>query len=573
MQGPRVLTSAMAALAVLAFTAGDARAQEADTAAGVAGSPSEADFEWSVTHDLDTLDADHGSPAGLWSDGETLWVTESGPARDAAVYAYDLATGRRAAEAELGLDASNRTPRGLWSDGEVMWVADGDRDLLYAYGPGSGGRASQHDIALDPRNGDAHGLWSSGGVMWVVDGAAGALFAYDLETGGLLAERALAEENGTPRGIWSDGVGLWVSDHAAGRLFAYRLPAAGEGSGGEDAGAGALERVPGEDFTGLAAASNDSPRGIWSDGAVMYVADGDDARVYSYNMPGAWDARLASLELSRVDFGEFSPLREDYAAETIPDGNIATLRATAAQPDASLAVEPADHDGDPGNGRQLRLIPGLEITVTVTSPDGSRERVYRLRLGEEEGDLAAAGCLRGAVDVGVSLLTYAGGSVEELGSCAGGRHVTALFATHGGSFVAYIVGAPAFVNRGFQTLYAAGLPPGTPLIARSDGPASAAPPGGPAEPPWPECLRGEVAAGFSLLRYEDGSLEGIEPCAGERNITALYATSGGAFVAYIVGAPAFVNRDFAELYADGIPRGAYLLAKSDGSPGGQTEGR
>ena len=43
------------------------------------------------------------------------------------------------------------------------------------------------------------------------------------------------------------------------------------------------------------------------------------------------DARLASLELSGVDIGEFSPLRGDYASETIPHGNIATLRAVPAR--------------------------------------------------------------------------------------------------------------------------------------------------------------------------------------------------------------------------------------------------
>ena len=173
MQLRRIPPSALAALAVLAFATSDARAQEAGTVAGQVGSPSQADFEWSVTHDLEALDARHGWPAGLWSDGETLWISENGPAGDAGVYAYELASGTRAAEAEFELDASNRAPRGLWSDGEVMWVADGDQGRLYAYGPGSGGRAAHRDLALDPRNDDAHGIWSAGGVMWVVDAAAG----------------------------------------------------------------------------------------------------------------------------------------------------------------------------------------------------------------------------------------------------------------------------------------------------------------------------------------------------------------------------------------------------------------
>ena len=56
-----------------------------------------------------------------------------------------------------------------------------------------------------------------------------------------------------------------------------------------------LERVRGEEFpnTILSRASNNSPRGLWSDGDVMYVVDASDGKVYTYNMPDAIDARLA----------------------------------------------------------------------------------------------------------------------------------------------------------------------------------------------------------------------------------------------------------------------------------------
>ena len=106
--------------------------------------------------------------------------------------------------------------------------------------------------------------------------------------------------------------------------------------------------------------------------------------------------------------------------------------------------------------------------MSVTSIDGRRERVYRVSIDPAP----AAACLRGAVDVGFSLLTYAGGSVEELASCAEGRHVRALWATRNGAWVSYILGAPDFVNRAFHELYADGVPVNTPLLATSEGPAS-----------------------------------------------------------------------------------------------------
>ena len=43
-------------------------------------------------------------------------------------------------------------------------------------------------------------------------------------------------------------------------------------------------------------------------------------------------------------------------------------------------------------------------------------------------------------------------SVEEVGACARGRGVTALYALEGGVYAAYILGAPGFVNRPFSEL-------------------------------------------------------------------------------------------------------------------------
>ncbi len=425
--------------------------------------PSSVDFEWTVEHDLDELDAHNGWPTGLWSDGTTLWITEAGPDSDAGVYAYDLASGERRDRVEFDLDERNRAPRGLSSDRETVWISNHDRNRLYAYDLASGERAEHRDIVLDARNSDAHGLWSDDEAVWVVDGESAALFAYDPSSGDLLAEYRLDFANDAPRGAWSDGVTVWVSDDGAKRLFAYRLPAP------QKPGPTRLERVEGEDFgeLSLSQASNNSPRGIWSDGGLMYVADGSDGRVYSYNMPDAIDARLASLTLGGIDIGEFSPTRTEYAAVAPTGVTETTIDPHAEQPGTGVDIAPADADAR-ASGHQVAIADGVEVTVTVTSTDGSRKGVYRVRIAPGP----AAPCLRGAVDVGVSLLTYAGGSVEKLASCAEDRHVRALYATRDGAFVSYILGAPDFVNRAFRELYADGVPINTPLLATSEGPAS-----------------------------------------------------------------------------------------------------
>ena len=541
-------------------------------------SPSKLDFEWTVTRDIEALDSGHDSPSGMWSDGSTLWLAENGDGADDSVYAYDLATGERVESREFALADTNRAPRGIWSDGETVWVSDSGRERLFAYRLADGERLEEREFELPRENRDARGIWSDEETMWVLDGSADALFVYDFESGELLGEYELDAANDDPRGVWSDGVTIWVADHGAKRLFAYRLPVLPDAEtdpGEEDADDDAreLERVRDEEFSMLSRASNNSPRGIWSGGDVMYVADESDDRVYSYNMPDAADARLASLTLSGVDTGEFDPGRPEYEAVVADGVTATTVEAEAMQRRTDVAIDPPDADGDDANGHQVALQDLGEITVTVTSRDGSRTRVYRVRFPDTGWDPARdpwPHCLRGAVSEGFSLVVYEGGSVAELVSCAESRDIVTVYALHEGVYVSYILGAPDFVNAGFVELFPDGLPPITPLIVGSNGPPSADPfadleDGG--QQPWPECLRGAVSEGFSLVVYEGGSVDELEACAQSRDVAALYALSDGVFVSNILGAPDFVTQPFRDLFADGLPLMTPLVARSEGPPG------
>ena len=304
----------------------------------------------------------------------------------------------------------------------------------------------------------------------------------------------------------------------------------------------------------------------------MYVADENDDRVYSYNMPDAIDARLASLTLGGVEFGEFDPGRTEY--EGLADEGVteATVEAAAVQSRAEVAIDPPDAD-EAADGHQLALGGVEEITVTVTSADGSRTKDYRVRFAEAGWDPARdpwPHCLRGAVSEGFSLVVFEGGSVEELVTCAESREIVALYALHEGVYISYIVGAPEFVNREFSELFADGLPVMTALTAGSEGPPSADPFGDAVDDagpqPWPQCLRGAVVEGFSLVVYEGGTVEELVACAQSRGVTALYALHDGVYVSYILGAPEFVNASFRELFPDGVPAITPLVARSEARP-------
>ena len=79
---------------------------------------------------------------------------------------------------------------------------------------------------------------------------------------------------------------------------------------------GKLKRIVAEEFgfQQLLRVGNGDPRGLWSDGGVIYVADDRDGKVYTYHMPDAIDARLVSLELSEIAITRFLPVWLSYDA-------------------------------------------------------------------------------------------------------------------------------------------------------------------------------------------------------------------------------------------------------------------
>ena len=415
---------------------------------------SDEDFEWNVDKDIAPLDPGNDEATGLWSDGETLWVAQNSDGGGDGVYAYDLASGERREDREFELDGANLAPRGLWSDRTTIWVSDSGKDKLFAHDLESGERLAARDIELSDANDDPRGIWSDGETLWVLDGRDDAVYRYDLGSGELLDSHDLVSSNSDPHDIWSDGVTIWVSDGIARKLLAYRLEE------------GALQREGDEDFGKLTRARNNSPRGIWSDGDVMYVVDRADEHIYSYNMPDAADARLASLVLSGVDIGEFSSARPNYSGVATAGTVETTVEAEAVQSRASVVIEPDDADGDAENGRQAALEQGAEITVTVSSADGSRRRVYHVVIEVPQ-------CLDGLGDE-FGIVTFAGGSIADLEACARSLAVTALYAADGERYVSYILNAPAFVNQAFSALFPDGLPAAAELLARSEPPPDTA---------------------------------------------------------------------------------------------------
>ena len=286
--------------------------------------------------------------------------------------------------------------------------------------------------------------------MYVLDSVKDALFVYELETGELVVEYPFDKLNKSPRGIWSDGVTIWVSDDGAKRLFAYEVD-------GE-----ALRRNEDLEFTfrSLLKAGNGSPRGIWSDGDIMYVVDEQDDAVYTYNLPDATIAQLASLSLSDLEFEAFAPNRFEYAGAVAHDLAATTVAVAATQEAAEVMIDPADADGDPANGHQVTLGTETAITVTVTSADGSRKKTYVIQVSKPP-------CLSGLTEDGFSEVQFVGGTVSDLEACARSFDISALYHLREGAYAALFLlpELPEFLSQLFRTRFPEGLAPGELLIA------------------------------------------------------------------------------------------------------------
>ena len=119
----------------------------------------------------------------------------------------------------------------------------------------------------------------------------------------------------------------------------------------------------------------------------MYVVDESDDRVYTYNMPDALDARLASLTLSGVEIGEFDAGTTEYEGTPAEGVTETTVEASALQRRTDVAIAPPDAD-KAAEGHQIVLDGISAITVTVTSADGTRTKVYRVNLAVPPAELA-----------------------------------------------------------------------------------------------------------------------------------------------------------------------------------------
>ena len=287
--------------------------------------------------DLAPLDAQNDRPRGVWGNAATIWVAEDDEANNDRLYAYRRADGTRDADRDLTALAAtgNRSPRGAWSDGETLFVADRSDGHVYAY--------RMTDDAATP----------------MVDE-----FGQRDES----AEFALDAGNDRPTGLWGDADTVWVAEDGSGgdnKLYAYR-----RAGGSRDAD---------RDLDTLAAAGNRNPEAIWSDGDTTWVVDGEDSRVYAYDLRTGLLLESQGFALD-PDNGAPRAMWGDAAAGVLWVGNTGTASEDRVYAYFLSGGEPA---------LVQITVPGITRTtatvrVAIAYPSGVRPVYLRYRLAGDD---------------------------------------------------------------------------------------------------------------------------------------------------------------------------------------------
>ena len=229
---------------------------------------------WTPTRDFNTLAG--GEPRGMWSDGTTLWIADDSEDK---LHAYTLATQARDSAQDIALHTDNTDPWGIWSDETTIWVVDTADKKLYAYALADGTRQdgmngmTNQEFGLHTDNDNPYGIWSNESTIWVADEDYNT-YAYTLSNGSRDSDKDLGTFPTYHLGLWSDGITIWGTGGAV--VFAYTLA-----DGARQSTKDTAHYTPTGTIDGIL---NGQPKGIWSDGQSLWVADSEDDKLYAYTL-------------------------------------------------------------------------------------------------------------------------------------------------------------------------------------------------------------------------------------------------------------------------------------------------
>ena len=342
---------------------------------------------------------------GICAVGNTLWIGHRG---ESTLQAFDLSTGERDEDSDLTV---GHPARGMWCDGETMWyTTKNNQSRIFAYDMATGARQEDREFDISGLSfnsnrssrggissrggswGGTLGVVSDGETMWVGSDwrdHRNWLYALDMATKARkpAADIAVAgDRHFRPKGLWSDGEILWVAATINPTVRAYDIAT--------------KARVESLEFD-VADFEHGGSWGLWSDGDHMWVCNFRYGKVRAYPMPEAYGHRLATLEVSGVELVRLPSrqFRGHVARGT------ATVTVTAVAADDAHTVTFGTDDADPDiEGHQWSLALG-DNTLEVTVSDGTDSRTYTVTVVKIDVDALSG-------DTTLSSLSVDGAAVD-----------------------------------------------------------------------------------------------------------------------------------------------------------------
>ena len=381
---------------------------------GVSDGARQSGRDVALAEDANDYANDHEQPRGVGSDGTTLWVADlrTGALHD-KLYAYGVSNGARQSGDEFDLAKSteyantndNSNPAGVWTDGTTLWVADDHDAKIYAYAVSGGARVSEvsggstvypKDVTLDGENETPAGIWSDGVRLWVVDRFVGKLYAYDLPG-------AVASDDATLSALTLSGVTL--SPSFASGTVAYTARVVHSVSSttvtATATHAGASREITPADADANAAGHqvNLTAGGDTVITVEVTAQDKMTAKTYRVTVARAaapsGDATLSGLTLSPVDIGNFQSGTTEYGVNVANPVGSVTVTPTANHAAATITVNGVGVAS--GSGRAVNVNIGANtIAIVVTAPDGMTTETYTVtvnRAAETASDDATLSAL------------------------------------------------------------------------------------------------------------------------------------------------------------------------------------
>ena len=320
------------------------------------------------------LHSDNDSARDIWGNATTIWVSDG---TDDKIYAYHRLDASRDSSQDFNSlsEAGNNSPRGIWSDGTTMYVADWSDDKVYAYKMSDKSHDSAKDFTFDSDNTIPTGIWGNADTIWVANDGSGAgnkLFAYKRLDGTHDADKDFDALNGAgnvhPRGIWSDGATMYVSDRSDDKVYAYKM---------SDQSWDLARDI-------YLDSDNGGASGIWSYAAnKFYVADFSEEKLFVYarntvfwsaTMTVGADPNDASLLGWHSSAGDF---RGDALDNTTFEIGSTTYTVRSIQLDVSTLdfdIEPQASEHDVSD--LVLLIDGAEFALTDLDNSNTGSTVF-----------------------------------------------------------------------------------------------------------------------------------------------------------------------------------------------------